>query len=316
MSDSELSEKYTNFNLDSNKEDNLFKIEMNNKKENILNTNKENNNVKKEEIININEQSDKKEIESKKNNIKNDDKYFIEKMPNEQFSKITSEREEPHDINEKEKSLNVNDFNDDENIENEKDINHSINNESFNKNNNNYDLNEYDGQSNNSFKEEDLNTLINEFENYKKIQNQKVKNYEKKLKYLENQFKEMTLLSNKMNNTISAILESQMNQKKINHDNLLNNMRKIINERITRVFYNYNNFLNPITPIPLYSVDSMGNEYKINIPVNRSININKYNNFRKSNYEGINNKNKSLIKIKSEKKYLKLKNNSFSERNK
>ena len=316
MSDSELSEKYTNFNLDSNKEDNLFKIEMNNKKENILNTNKENNNVKKEEIININEQSDKKEVESKKNNIKNDDKYFIEKMPNEQFSKITSEREEPHDINEKEKSLNVNDFNDDENIENEKDINHSINNESFNKNNNNYDLNEYDGQSNNSFKEEDLNTLINEFENYKKIQNQKVKNYEKKLKYLENQFKEMTLLSNKMNNTISAILESQMNQKKINHDNLLSNMRKIINERITRVFYNYNNFLNPITPIPLYSVDSMGNEYKINIPVNRSININKYNNIRKSNYEGINNKNKSLIKIKSEKKYLKLKNNSFSERNK
>ena len=316
ISDSEFSEKCNNI-INANKKDdeslNKKEKEENESKNNI----KENNIENKKESLN-NDIENSNDLQNKKNNTKNNERYFIEKMSNEQFSKITTGKEEPNDVSEKEKSLNINDFNDEEDNDNEKNINHSINNDNYDKNNNINNYNEYDEQSNNSYKEEDLNMLIEEFEKYKKIQKQKVKNYEKKLNYLENQFKEMTLLNNKMNKTINTILESQMNQKRINHDNLLNNMRKIINDRITNVFSNFINFSNYSPQSSIYSIDSMGNEYSI--PNTQYIYTNNYNTVANPNFNMIQNyPEKKFVKrnkLKSEKKILKTNNNIVFQRNK
>ena len=317
ISDSEFSEKINNININTNKKNdeslNKKEKEENESKNNI----KENNIENKKESLN-NDIENSNDLQNKKNNTKNNERYFIEKMSNEQFSKITTGKEEPNDVSEKEKSLNINDFNDEEDNDNEKNINHSINNDNYDKNNNINNYNEYDEQSNNSYKEEDLNMLIEEFEKYKKIQKQKVKNYEKKLNYLENQFKEMTLLNNKMNKTINTILESQMNQKRINHDNLLNNMRKIINDRITNVFSNFINFSNYSPQSSIYSIDSMGNEYSI--PNTQYIYTNNYNTVANPNFNMIQNyPEKKFVKknkLKSEKKILKTNNNIVFQRNK
>ena len=317
ISDSEFSEKCNNININANKKDdeslNKKEKEENESKNNI----KENNIENKKESLN-NDIENSNDLQNKKNNTKNNERYFIEKMSNEQFSKITTGKEEPNDVSEKEKSLNINDFNDEEDNDNEKNINHSINNDNYDKNNNINNYNEYDEQSNNSYKEEDLNMLIEEFEKYKKIQKQKVKNYEKKLNYLENQFKEMTLLNNKMNKTINTILESQMNQKIINHHNLLNNMRKIINDRITNVFSNFINFSNYSPQSSIYSIDSMGNEYSI--PNTQYIYTNNYNTVANPNFNMIQNyPEKKFVKrnkLKSEKKILKSNNNIVFQRNK
>ena len=93
MSDSELSEKCNNFNLNANKEDDFLKIGVNEKKENlsIINNKKENeNNIENEIDININEKININDIDSKKNNLKANDRYFVEKLPNEEFTKVTT----------------------------------------------------------------------------------------------------------------------------------------------------------------------------------------------------------------------------------
>ena len=323
MSDSELSEKCNNFNLNANKEDDFLKIGVNEKKVNlsIINNKKENeNNIENEIDVNNNEKNNNKDFDNKKNNLKNNERYFVEKTSNEQYSKVTTTgKDEPQNMSKKEKSLNINDFNDDEDNEKEKDINPSISDDEFNRINNNY--NDIDEQYNNSYREEDLLMIIEEIENYKKIQKQKMENYEKKLNFLENQFREMTILSNKMNNTINTILESQMNQKKINHDNLLNSMRNIINERITKVFSNFNMFSNYPQPyMSSYTMDLYGNNYSIpyNPPI-YSYNYNTVGNIN-SNYNYMrNNADRKIVKrykIKSEKKTLKPKNNVILGRNK
>ena len=304
MSDSEFSEKYNNSN---NKENDLF----NDKKKDEIKTNKT-------EIINNKEELNKDLKDNNKNNIKNNERYTTEKAMNDK-SKVNKNinKEEPHEVEEKEKSLNINDFNDDEENEshNDNNNNNNINDEQLNNNNSQNDMEkDIDEQSSNSYREEDLNLLIDEFENYKKMQMQKVKNYEKKLNYLENQFKEMTYLSNNMKNRINTILGNQLKQKRINQDYLLNNMRKIINERITKVFSNFNKFSN-FYPPPLYA---MGNEnYIPNYQYNYNYNTigNPNSNNGDINYFG-GNKNLIRNKTKSEKKKLKQNKNLVIGRNK
>ena len=278
MSDSELSEKYIN---KDGKKKNISKIKTGNK------------------IININEELNKKNNNNNQNNIR----YFVEKITNDElnYNKFNSVNEDPHDVEEQEKSLNINDFNDDEYNDNEKDLN--INNKEYDNNIQNEIEKGVDEPSINSYKEEDFYFLVEEFDNYKKIQKEKINNYEKKINNLENQIKEIAYLNNKMNNTIKTILESQMNEKKENHEYLLNTMKSIITERVFKVFSNIHFFQNfsPLYPIA-YCYD---NEY--NIPYN-------YNNIGNSNFNyslyNVNNK------IKSEQKLLKAKNNLISEKNK
>ena len=240
MSDSELSEKYNSNKIKDNKKDEENNsIKINEESNNSLN-NKENKNI----------------------NFKNNERYFLEKIEKDElnYNNIIIGNEENHEVEEKEKSLNINDFNDDEDNENEKDIINNLNNFSVKNKIQNYMNNQNNEQANNSYREEDLNLLIEEFEDYKKVQSQKIKNYEKKLNYLENQFKEMTNLSNQMSNKINTILESQMNQKKENNDNLLNTMRTMINEKVYKVFRNFNRYSNFN---PYYSVYPMRNAFSI-----------------------------------------------------
>ena len=279
MSDSELSEKNQEFNQNNN----------NNEKTNDYLIKKEN------EIIN------NKEDESNKNsnddNMKSNDRYFNEKMSNDilNYDGIITGKEETHEIEEKEKSLNINDFNEEEENDNGSNTNNL-------RNDVEKDL---EDQYNESYREEDINEFIEEFENYKKVQKERNKNYEKKLNFLENQFKEMTALSNKMNNTINTILESQMNLKKENHDNLLNSMREMINEKIENVFGNLSIFSNFLYPPHGYP---MGNQF--NIPFN-------YNTIGNINFDYNRNINSMVrrSKMKTDKQ-LKSKNNNNLKRNK
>ena len=293
MSDSELSEKFNinHFNKD--------------KKENIEDKKEEN------KIMNKNEEADNNILNNEENinNSKNNERYFMEKIDNDRlnYNQLIQENEEPHEVKEKEKSLNINDFNDDEENENdnEKDINNELNNYELNDNIQNYIDKDINEQLNISYREEDLNLLIEEFENYKNITQQKIKNYEKKINYLENQFKEMTLLNNNMNNKINTILESQMNQKKENHDYLLDTMRKIINEKVYKVFINFNKFYNFI---PYYPPYPMGNE--MNSPYHYNINgTQTFNPYRNNNIV-------KRYNMKSEKKQFKIKNNTVPVRSK
>ncbi len=274
------------------------------------------------EIINNKEELNKDLQDNNKNNIKNNERYTTTEKAINDKSKINKNinKEEQQEIEEKEKSLNINDFNDDEENENHNDNdndnnNNNINKEQLNNNNSQNDMEkDIDEQSINSYREEDLNLLIDEFENYKKMQMKKVKNYEQKLNYLESQFKEMTYLSNNMKNRINTILGNQLKQKRINQDYLLNNMRKIINERITKVFSNFNKFSN-FYPPPLYA---MGNEnyiphYQSNYNYNTIGNPNSNNEDIK--YFG-DNKNLITNKTKSEKKILKQEKNLVIGRNK
>ena len=299
MSDSELSEKINMNNFEDKKRENI----TSNKGENKLINNLELNSS----------------LNENKNNFKNNQRYFMEKMLGEElnYNKLISGNEEQNEAEEKEKSLKIDDFDDDDNEEdnnkyneniNENNINNVLNNYEYNNNIQNYMEKEIDEHSNNSYREEELNLLIEEFQNYKKFQKQKVINYERKINYLENQFKEMTFLSNKMNNTINTILESQMNQKKENHDYLLNTMRKIINEKVTKVFSNFHNFNNFCL---FYSPYSMQNQY--NNPYNFNTIGNPIFDF---NRNIINNKIIKRYKMKSEKKYLKAKYNTISVRKK
>ena len=186
--------------------------------------------------------------EIKNDSIKNNDRYMNDNNENEneilmEMNKqinLMLEKDEIKDIQQdnelssKEKSLNINDFNNDEENENEDgndkedikkemDVNNSLN-----------DI----------INEENLNILIEEFENYKRNQEKRMIEYENKIKNLEMQFKEMTFLNNKMKDTLDTLLESQMIQQNNNPEYILNNMKDIIYYKINNVFNNFNQYPN------------------------------------------------------------------------
>ena len=143
MSDSELSEKYNSNKIKDNKKDKENKSMKKNEESNNSLNNKENKNI----------------------NFKNNERYFMEKIEKDElnYNNIIIGNEENHDVEEKEKTLNINDFNDDEDNENEKDIINNLNNFSVKNKIQNYMNNENNEQANNSYREEDLNLLIEEF---------------------------------------------------------------------------------------------------------------------------------------------------------
>ena len=219
LSDSDLSEKYNN-NINNkviNKDIELNKIQINNNNNNDRYSNENENDLLMEMNKQINLMLEKDELKD-----------------------IQQENE----LSSKEKSLNINDFNNEEE-ENEK----------INKKNSNMEINE-NNSLNDSINEESLNLLIEEFENYKRIQEKRMINYENKIRNLENQFKEMSYLSNKMNETINTILESQILQQNDNHEYILNSMKNIIQYKINNVFNNFNHYSNYNSPY-----NNLGNNY-------------------------------------------------------
>ena len=220
LSDSDLSEKYNN-NINNkviNKDIELNKIQINS------------NNNNNDRYSNENENDLLMEMNKQIN-------LMLEK---DELKDIQQENE----LSSKEKSLNINDFNNEEE-ENEK----------INKKNSNMEINE-NNSLNDSINEESLNLLIEEFENYKRIQEKRMINYENKIRNLENQFKEMSYLSNKMNETINTILESQILQQNDNHEYILNSMKNIIQYKINNVFNNFNHYSNYNSPY-----NNLGNNY-------------------------------------------------------
>ena len=220
LSDSDLSEKYNN-NINNkviNKDIELNKIQINS------------NNNNNDRYSNENENDLLMEMNKQIN-------LMLEK---DEMKDIQQENE----LSSKEKSLNINDFNNEEE-ENEK----------INKKNSNMEINE-NNSLNDSINEESLNLLIEEFENYKRIQEKRMINYENKIRNLENQFKEMSYLSNKMNETINTILESQILQQNDNHEYILNSMKNIIQYTINNVFNNFNHYSNYNSPY-----NNLGNNY-------------------------------------------------------
>jgi len=204
ISDSDLTEKY------------------NNKK------NKERNEIKSENIKN-NERYNE-------NDNENDILYEMNKQINLMLEKDEmKDIQQENEISSKEKSLNINDFNNEEE-ENENEVD----------NNNNIKDNKKDLDENNSLNdiinEENIDLLLEEFENYKRIQEKRMIDYEIKIKNLEVQFQEMAYLNNKMKDTLDTLLESQIIQQNNNQENIINNMKDIINYKINNVFNNFPNY--------------------------------------------------------------------------
>ena len=239
--------------------------------------------------------------EIKNESIKNNDRYFNDNENelliemNKQINLMLEKDEikdihQENEISSKEKSLNINDFNNEEEEENEKENNVNIN---HNKNEIKKEENE-NNSLNDIIDEENLNLLIEEFENYKKDQEKKMIDYENKIKNLEMEFQEMTYLNNKMKDTLDTLVESQMMHLNNNKDHILNNMKDIIYYKINNVFNNFNNFPNYNNPY-----NNMNNNYFQNIPKNfnsieRKINIpeknndlfiNKNNTIRRNNFD-------------------------------
>ena len=186
--------------------------------------------------------------EIKNDSIKNNDRYMNDNNENEneilmEMNKqinLMLEKDEIKDIQQdnelssKEKSLNINDFNNDEENENEDGNDKEDIKKEMDANNSLNDI----------INEENLNILIEEFENYKRNQEKRMIEYENKIKNLEMQFKEMTFLNNKMKDTLDTLLESQMIQQNNNQEYILNNMKDIIYYKINNVFNNFNQYPN------------------------------------------------------------------------
>ena len=190
-----------------------------------------------------NNKKNKERNEIKSENIKNNERYNENDNENDILFEMNKqinlmlEKDEMKDlqqeneISSKEKSLNINDFNNEEE-ENEIDNNNKDNKKEIDENNSLNDI----------INEENIDLLLEEFENYKRVQEKRMIEYEIKIKNLEVQFQEMTYLNNKMKDTLDTLLESQIIQQNNNQENIINNMKDIINYKINNVFNNFPNY--------------------------------------------------------------------------
>ena len=257
----------------------LSDIDLSEKYKNKKNEENEINDLKNENIKTNERYND--------NDYENDVLLEMNKQINIMFEKdeMKDIQQENNEISSKEKSLNINDFN---NEEEENEI----------ENNNNKDINkeiDENNSLNDIINEENIDLLIEEFENYKRVQEKRMIDYEIKIKNLEIQFQEMTYLNNKMKDTLETLLESQIMQQNNNQENILNNMKDIIQYKINNVFNNFNHF----PSYNNYPYNNARNNYfnnnfqknfnltdRINYKKEKDIFINK-NNFmtRKKNFE-------------------------------
>jgi len=231
------------------------------------------NNKKNKEINEIKNENIKNNERYNENDNENDILIEMNKQINLMLEKDEmKDLQQENEISSKEKSLNINDFNNEEE-ENEIDNNNKDNKKEIDENNSLNDI----------INEENIDLLLEEFENYKRVQEKRMIEYEIKIKNLEVQFQEMTYLNNKMKDTLDTLLESQIMQQNNNQEHIINNMKDIINYKINNVFNNFNNF-------PNYN-------YDYNIARNNYF----YNNNNQSNFnitKRVNNKDEKEILIK------------------
>ena len=213
----------------------------------------------------------------KKNEVKNNERYLndneneilmeMNKQINIMLEKENMNNIQDNEISSKEKSLNINDFNNEE----ENDKSNSFNN-------------------NDNINEQKLNLLIDEFNKYKQFQEQRMFEYENKIKNLEMEYNEMLLLNNKMKETLDTLLEAQMIRQNDNQENILNNMRDIIYNKINNVFNNFNpmsNYNMPFNNQRNFYFNNNENYFDNNnkININRRMFNKREMNMRKNIYE-------------------------------
>ena len=83
-----------------------------------------------------------------------------------------------------------------------------------------------------------------DFENYKKFQEELNKKYQDKITSLETHIKKLTINSNKMNDVVKTLLEAQYIQNQSTNDLILNQMRQIATETFVNIFSNISQFAN------------------------------------------------------------------------
>ena len=231
------------------------------------------NNKKNKEINEIKNENIKNNERYNENDNENDILIEMNKQINLMLEKDEmKDLQQENEISSKEKSLNINDFNNEEE-ENEIDNNNKDNKKEIDENNSLNDI----------INEENIDLLLEEFENYKRVQEKRMIEYEIKIKNLEIQFQEMTYLNNKMKDTLDTLLESQIMQKNNNQEHIINNMKDIIHYKINNVFNNFNNF-----PNYNYGYNNARNNYFYN--------NNSQSNFNKT--KRVNNKDEKEILIK------------------
>ena len=232
------------------------------------------NNKKNKEINEIKNENIKNNERYNENDNENDILIEMNKQINLMLEKDEmKDLQQENEISSKEKSLNINDFNNEEE-ENEIDNNNKDNKKEIDENNSLNDI----------INEENIDLLLEEFENYKRVQEKRMIEYEIKIKNLEIQFQEMTYLNNKMKDTLDTLLESQIMQQNNNQEHIINNMKDIIHYKINNVFNNFNNF-----PNYNYGYNNARNNYFYN-------NNNSQSNFNKT--KRVNNKDEKEILIK------------------
>ena len=251
------------------------------------------NNKKNKEINEIKNENIKNNERYNENDNENDILIEMNKQINLMLEKDEmKDLQQENEISSKEKSLNINDFNNEEE-ENEIDNNNKDNKKEIDENNSLNDI----------INEENIDLLLEEFENYKRVQEKRMIEYEIKIKNLEIQFQEMTYLNNKMKDTLDTLLESQIMQQNNNQEHIINNMKDIINYKINNVFNNFNNF-----PNYNYGYNNARNNYFYNNNNQSNFNITKRVN-NKDEKEIIIKKNNLLNRNKTEGNYY---NNNYN----
>jgi len=91
---------------------------------------------------------------------------------------------------------------------------------------------------------EEISSIKNMFEQYKKDQEEINKKYQEKINSLETHIKKLTINSNKMNEVVKTLLEAQYIQNQTTNDLIMNQMRQIATETFVNIFSNITQLAN------------------------------------------------------------------------
>ena len=116
---------------------------------------------------------------------------------------------------------------------------------------------------------EEIYLIKNEYENYKKEQQEINRKYQEKILLLEKHIKKLTTNSNKMNDVLKTLLEAQYIQNQNKNDIITNQMRRIATETFVNIFSNITQFANlPQQQNPVISIPNPNQEPIDNININ------------------------------------------------
>ena len=116
---------------------------------------------------------------------------------------------------------------------------------------------------------EEICLIKNEYENYKKEQQEINRKYQEKILLLEKHIKKLTTNSNKMNDVLKTLLEAQYIQNQNKNDIITNQMRRIATETFVNIFSNITQFANlPQQQNPVISIPNPNQEPIDNININ------------------------------------------------